>query len=95
MKRIILMVIRSIFNLQFWMIRLYRLGNAEKYNAENRYAFLHRVTPIAIRRGRIKILCTGLENLPRETGYVIFPNHQGMFDVLALSRHMKDHLLQS
>jgi 1-acyl-sn-glycerol-3-phosphate acyltransferase len=83
MKRIILMVIRSIFNLPFWMIRLYRLGNAEKYNAETRYAFLHRVTPIAIRRGRIKILCTGLENLPRETGYVIFPNHQGMFDVLA------------
>lgn len=83
MKRIILMVIRSIFSLPFWFIRLYRLGNADKYDSETRYAFLHKVTPIAIRRGRIEILCTGLENLPRENGYIMFPNHQGLFDVLA------------
>ena len=26
----------------------------------------------------------GIENLPEKMGYVMFPNHQGMFDVLAL-----------
>lgn len=77
------MAIRSIFNLPFWIIRLYQLGNLKKYNSEIRYAFLHRITPIAIRRGRINILCTGLENLPKETGYIMFPNHQGLFDALA------------
>lgn len=83
MKRIILMVILSIFNLPYWIIRLNQLGNIKKYDAETRYAFLHRVTPIVIRRGRIKILCSGLENLPGENGYIMFPNHQGLFDALA------------
>jgi 1-acyl-sn-glycerol-3-phosphate acyltransferase len=49
-----------------------------------RYAFLHRIIPIVIRRGRIKIHVTGLENLPKENGYVMFPNHQGLFDALAI-----------
>ncbi len=83
MKRIILMAIRSFFNLPYWLIKIFQLSNVEKYDKETRYAFLHKITPIAIRRGRIKIDCHGLENLPKETGYVIFPNHQGLFDALA------------
>lgn len=77
------MVLRNIYILPFWLIKLKRLGNIEKYDAETRYAFLHRITPIAIRRGRIKVVCHGIENLPKESGYVIFPNHQGLFDALA------------
>jgi 1-acyl-sn-glycerol-3-phosphate acyltransferase len=44
---------------------------------------LHKIVPIVIRRGRIKIHVTGIENLPKENGYVLFPNHQGLFDALA------------
>ncbi len=83
MKRIILMAIRSFFSLPYWLFRIFQLCNVEKYDKDTRYAFLHKITPIAIRRGRIKIDCHGLENLPKETGYVIFPNHQGLFDALA------------
>lgn len=82
MKRIILMVICCFFNLPFWFSRIFKLCNIEKYDAATRYAFLHRVTPIAIKRGRVKIQCFGLENLPKETGYIMFPNHQGLFDAL-------------
>lgn len=84
MKRIMLMVFRSLFNLPFWLIRISQLCNIEKYNAQTRYAFLHRVVPIVIRRGRIKIHVTGLEDLPSKNGYVMFPNHQGLFDALAI-----------
>lgn len=83
MKRIILMVLRCIFILPFWLIRLFKLCNIDKYDAPTRYAFLHRITPIVNRRGRVTIQCFGLENLPKETGYVMFPNHQGLFDALA------------
>lgn len=65
------------------MIRIFQLCNIQKYNAHTRYAFLHKVVPIIIRRGRVKIHVTGLENLPSESGYVMFPNHQGLFDALA------------
>jgi 1-acyl-sn-glycerol-3-phosphate acyltransferase len=78
------MVLRSLFNLPFWLIRIFQLCNIQKYDAGTRYAFLHKVVPIIIRRGRIKIHVTGLENLPSESGYIMFPNHQGLFDALAV-----------
>lgn len=83
MKRIILMFIRCFFYLPLWLFKLFELCDIEKYDAATRYAFLHKLAPIAIRKGRIKIECSGLENLPKENGYIMFPNHQGMFDALA------------
>ncbi len=83
MKRILLMIFRNLLILPFWLIRIFQLCNIEKYDAETRYAFLHKIVPAVIRRGRITIHVTGLENLPRESGYIMFPNHQGLFDALA------------
>lgn len=83
MKRILLMIFRSLFNLPFWIIKIFQLCNIQKYDAQTRYAFLHKIVPIVTRRGRINIHVTGLENLPKENGYIMFPNHQGLFDGLA------------
>lgn len=83
MKRIIFMVIRCFFNLPYWLFHIHQLCNIEKYDAATRYAYLHKLTPIVNRRGRVKIDCHGLENLPKENGYIMFPNHQGLFDALA------------
>lgn len=82
MKRIILMFIACFFHLPYWFYQLFKLCNIEKYDAPTRYAFLHKVAPIAIRKGRIKVQCYGLENLPKDNGYIMFPNHQGLFDAL-------------
>ncbi|MDF2485752.1 MAG: phospholipid/glycerol acyltransferase [Herbinix sp.] len=81
--RIAFMVLRSIFNLPYWFFHIVQLCNIEKYDASTRYAYLHKLVPIVNRRGRVKIDCHGLEHLPKETGYVMFPNHQGLFDALA------------
>lgn len=83
MKRIILMCIRSSLFLPFYFFRIFQLCNITKYDKETRYAFLHKVTPPVNRRGRVKIDCYGLENLPEKNGYIMFPNHQGLFDALA------------
>lgn len=93
MKRILLIVIRSLFNLPFWFIRLLQLSNVEKYDAQTRYGFLHKIVPTIVKRGRIKIEATGLENLPTEDGYVLFPNHQGLFDSLAIIQTHKRPLV--
>ena len=34
-------------------------------------------------RGRVRILSTGQENLPKQDGFILYPNHQGLYDVLA------------
>lgn len=84
MKRIVLIVLRSFFYLPYYFYNIFKLCNVEKYDAQTRYAFLHRVVPVINRRGRVTVECHGLENLPRESGYIMFPNHQGMFDALAV-----------
>ena len=83
MWRIALMFLRSFFCLPYYLFKVFQLDDASKYDAETRYAFIRRITPKINRRGRVKVVCTGLENLPKETGYILFPNHQGMFDALA------------
>lgn len=83
MMRIALMVLRSLLNLPYWLFRIAQLCNVKKYDAATRYAYLHKLVPIVNRRGRVKIECQGIENLPKENGYIMFPNHQGLFDALA------------
>ena len=38
----------------------------------------------ANRGGNVSIQATGIENIPTEDGFIMFPNHQGMYDMLAL-----------
>ena len=66
----------------FWYIKLRRLGNTEKYDAKTRYDYVRMICKRAIQVSRVKVIYSGLENLPKENGYVIFPNHQGLFDSL-------------
>ncbi len=84
MLRIILMFITNFYKLPYLFYRFFKLSHTQKHDRFERYAFLHRFTPGANKGGRIKVVCTGLENLPKEDGYIIFPNHQGMFDVMSL-----------
>jgi 1-acyl-sn-glycerol-3-phosphate acyltransferase len=83
MKRIAFMVFRCLFRLPYWFFRIFQLCDIEKYDAATRYGYLHKLVPIVNRRGRVTIECHGLENLPKENGYIMFPNHQGLFDALA------------
>lgn len=84
MKRIVLMFIRSFFYLPYYLYKVFSLSNVEKYDTKTRYAWLHQFTPSVNRRGRVTIDCHGIENLPKENGYIMFPNHQGLFDALAI-----------
>lgn len=85
MERILVMVLRSIFQLPYWLYQLNKYKkHPDKYSEQTRYAFLHRLTVKANRRGGVHITCTGTENLPKESGYILFGNHQGLFDALLL-----------
>ncbi len=85
MKRILLMVARNIFLVPYAWIRLcYRAAHADKYTEEDLYAFLKWIDLHANRGGNVNIDVYGLENLPKENGFIFFPNHQGLYDVLAI-----------
>lgn len=81
MKRILLMVLRLFYFAPIAVWRIGRYGKQEgKY--EEAYEYIKMATRKATRAGRVDIEAYGLENLPEEDGFVFFPNHQGMFDVL-------------
>ena len=85
MKRIVLMVIRNILLVPWMWIRLcYHASHVEKYSEEEHYQMLKFITHRANIGGNVKIDAHGLENIPKENGFMFFPNHQGLYDVLAL-----------
>lgn len=85
MKRILLMVLRNFFYVPFGWFRLcYYASHVDKYTDEQIYAMLRDIVFHANRGGRITIEAYGQENIPDENGFMFYPNHQGLFDVLAI-----------
>lgn len=82
MKRIILMVVRLIFMAPVWFFKIWSWGRNDRHTEKEKFELLRHVTIHANRAGRVTIEPHGLENLPKEPGYIMFPNHQGLFDVL-------------
>mgnify|MGYP002537994104 FL=1 len=85
MKRILLMVIRNLIFVPYWWIKLcWYAAHTDDYPEEKKYAFLRLVDEHAIEGGNIHIDVHGAENIPKEKGFMFFPNHQGLYDVLAI-----------
>ncbi len=84
MKRIALMVIKLFWIAPYWFYQIWRWGKDDRHTEAEKFALLKKVTKNANRAGRVTIDAHGLENLPEKMGYVMFPNHQGLFDVLSL-----------
>lgn len=82
MYRIILMVVRLWYKVPYYMLGIWWSGKSKKISDEKAYAFVKKVTKAANKAGRVTIESHGVENIPRDTGFVFFPNHQGLFDVL-------------
>ena len=85
MKRIILMVLYNLPFVPFWWFQLCYMGrHAEEYSQEKRWELLQKVTKRANKGGRVVIEAYQAENIPKTENFIFFPNHQGLYDVLAL-----------
>lgn len=85
MKRIMLMVLYNLLFVPYWWCKLCHMAkHAGEYSQEERWAFVQRVTKRANRGGRVTIEAYHTENIPETENFIFFPNHQGLYDVLAL-----------
>lgn len=82
MKRIILMVLRLFYIAPYYLYRIWKYGKQDNPDITEAFSYIKKVTKAANRAGRVSIDVHGLENLPKENGFIMFPNHQGLFDVL-------------
>ena len=80
--RIALMVIRLILQVPYLFGGICYHGTKKDYNFEAAYKHVQKVARKACKAGRVTLQAEGMENLPKENGFIFFPNHQGLFDVL-------------
>lgn len=80
-----MMVFRNILLVPYMWIKLcYHASHVDKYTEEEHYKMLRYITYRANKGGNVIIDVHGQENIPKENGFIFFPNHQGMYDVLAI-----------
>ncbi len=86
MNRIVMMVLKNLWRVPGAWFKLCRYANnAENYSREEMYSHIQYILKQAIWGGNIDLEITGLENIPKENGFMLYANHQGMFDVLAIA----------
>ena len=86
MNRLALMVIKNIFRVPGLWSKLQKYAkNPEKYSEEEKWAHVQHIMQLAVAAGNVELQVTGLENIPEAGGFMMYANHQGMFDVLAIA----------
>ena len=61
-----------------------------EYTEDAKYRYVQYVVEVMQKTGHVKTEVYGEENLPREGGYMMYPNHQGKYDVYGIiSVHRK------
>ena len=85
MLRILLMVLRNFWRVPgAWFKLCSYAKRAGQYPEKESYDHIQYIMKLAVKSGNIDLKITGLENLPTEDGFILYGNHQGMFDVVAL-----------
>ena len=86
MNRIVTMVLKNLHIVPGAFMKLCRYAaNPEKYEEMEMWNHVHYIMDRAVKGGNVELKVTGLENLPPEDGFMLYANHQGMFDVVAIA----------
>ena len=89
MNRIVMMVLRNLFAAPpAWFKLCHYAKNTEKYSREEMFDHIQYILSRAIKSGNIDLTVTGLENIPEKDGFMLYSNHQGLFDVVAIAGTM-------
>lgn len=85
MKRILLMVLKNILFVPYWYFQLcWYAKHSQEISGEKKLALLKKIVIHANEGGNVQIKSYGIENIPKDQSFMYFPNHQGLYDVLAL-----------
>ena len=86
MNRIVMMVLKNLWVVPGAWFKLCKYAkNVDKYPEEESYRHIQYILKRAIKGGNVNLIVTGQENIPQENGFMLYANHQGMFDILAIA----------
>lgn len=85
MHRIVMMCLKNIVYVPWGYIKLCHYAkHTDKYPELTKYRHIQYIFQKAVKSGNINLQVFGQENIPKENGFTIYSNHQGMFDILAI-----------
>lgn len=85
MLRFIYVIIMNLFRAPYIVPKMRREAeHPERYTEEERYHLAKHVVQLMKASGNIQTKAYGTENLPKEGGYIMYPNHQGKYDALGI-----------
>ena len=91
MKRILLILFRNFFQLPYGWIKLCHYAkHTDKYPEEEKFSLMRKFAKWMIHGGHITVEVYGKEHIPQKNGFMIFPNHQGLFDGFAIVQGLEE-----
>ena len=84
MWRMPYVIARNLFVLPGILKKMQRMVEPGIYNEEECYKYAHYIVDLMQSTGHIRTTAYGVENLPKEGGYVMYPNHQGKYDAYGI-----------
>ena len=86
MNRLLMMVLKNLHVVPYAWIKLcYNAKHTDNVPEADRWKHIQFMLKRAITAGNIDLKVTGLENIPQDQSFLMYPNHQGMFDVVAIA----------
>ena len=86
MNRIVTMVLKNLGMVPGAWFKLCKYANhTDDYPEIEKYRHIQYILQHAVTGGNVQMQVTGQENIPLEGGFMLYANHQGMFDVLAIA----------
>ena len=86
MNRLVTMVLKNLHIVPgAWFKLCHYAKHTDKYPELEKYRHIQYILKRAIKSGNIELVVSGTENIPSEGGFLLYSNHQGMFDVLAIA----------
>ena len=86
MNRIVTMVLKNLWIVPgAWFKLCNYANNTDKYPELEKWQHIQYILKRAVQGGNVDLTVTGQENIPQEGGFMLYANHQGLFDVLAIA----------
>jgi len=85
MNRIALIILKNIVKLPAAYLKLCRYArHPERYTEAEMWEHITYILRLAVDSANVELKVSGTENLPESGGFMLYGNHQGLFDVLAI-----------
>lgn len=86
MNRLSLIVLKNIFKIPGLYTKLRHYAkHADDYPELEKWQHIQKTLSIVTASGNVDLQVYGKENIPTESGFMLYGNHQGMFDVVAIA----------